>query len=306
VRTVLKESLEEIHKQEMSELRACENLAAELARDMETWMLSFVRGIVNQKTILQTNDEIMNDAQVGYIKEFEAQLVDLLPRRKLSFRMLEDGRLISCQETLTMIISNIPTYDLISVCYSDFCGKVGCYTKNKEAAAYKSLLEQKQKYLYGKVLPGSIAILGQFDSITGWQMDPRTLKIMKANPEIQFVDDQILKNYLQMPIKNVNFTVMTFQTLNDTYMSLYEQTLMELKDKGLITMKQGEKVLVTGEDIRGKETTLGFLKPETKYDSIVQELFAKRLQKVYCKKMVEGFPFPTNDMMEDIFKKSPL
>jgi hypothetical protein len=110
VRTVIQTTVNSIKDQEKQEYLAVSNLVAEKLSGMEQWMLNFVEEIIDAKTLLETNDQLMQKAKDAYIAEFVEQAAILVPRRKLEFRMIQGGTLVPGVEMLSA--TNVQTYDL--------------------------------------------------------------------------------------------------------------------------------------------------------------------------------------------------
>lgn len=235
------------------------------------------------------------------MKDVDRMINELTPRCEIKFAI--SNKVLGFEKHNKLNSGNPGSYDLVSKAYSEFNSFVDSYIKNKENAVNQHLTKKKEEFLYGKLLPSSTPIKGgPLDGIQGWRMDPWTQKLITANPEIHFIDDEIVRKHLQMPIQHKSFSVMTARTHFDTYGKLYGITLEELVAKKVITQEYSSNIVHAEDRVPGKETIINVYKWQNKYDVIVEDLFIKRLQKNFCKKTVEGFPFP--EMIDDseIFK----
>jgi len=291
VRFVLNRTLDNIREEEQKEKQAVSNLSADLLVAMPTWMLRYVENLEMQKALTQTNNEIMNEVKNAYIAEFEKQMLTLIPRRKVYFKMTPTGVLVPLIEMLSA--TNTQTYDLTKTVYDFFVEKVTYFTNNTDTPVRDSIVEQKENFLFGKLLPSSTPIKGgQLDGIQGWRMHPWTHKVITANPEIQFIDDEIIRRHLQMPIDHNSYSVLTSRTHFDTFGKLYAQTISDLVEKKYVTQPYSSQIIHAENHQVGKETVINVYACQNKYDTIVGDLFVKRLHKIFCKKTVEGFAFP--------------
>lgn len=289
-RAILDATIKEIYNLEAQEQASAAELASTMLVGMEPWMLDFVDSIVTLKTVTMTDDEILESARQGYLEEYLADVIELLPRRRLQFKMTPDAKIVACLDIVSGN-ENVKTYDLIRNTYDKFAEKVREYCTNADTASRKFLIEQKQNFLYGQLLP---------------RAHPWTAKVIKSNPDIGFWDDEIVQTNLQRPIKNYYYSVMTTRTHEDTYLKLYSGALLQLKEKGYVDSDYGAKLLDGKLTPRGQEQTLKLCSAETKYDEMAQQLFIRRVQKDFCKMTVAGFPFPTPVNPDEIFKKSHM
>jgi hypothetical protein len=291
IRFVLNRTLDTIRDEEIKEKQAVSKVSAEMLLGMSAWMVKYVEDLDMAKVLTQNNNEIMNEVKNAYIAEFEKQIQTLIPRRKVYFKMTATGILVPCIEMLSG--TNIQTYDLIKTIYDTFVDKVTFFTSNLDTEVRISIVEQKEAFLVGKLLPSSTPIKGgQLDGIQGWRMHPWTQKVITANPEIQFIDDEIIRRHLQMPIDHNSYSVLTSRTHFDTFGILYSQTINDLLEKKYVTQPYSSQIIHAETHQPGKETVINAYACQTKYDAIVGDLFIKRLQKNFCKKTVEGFAFP--------------
>ena len=288
MRSMMKEEVNMIKQEEEKQKTAIRDLVAQMLTDMERSMLNFTKNAITMKTVVETNTQILNKVKDSYLFEFEETVVSLVPRKKLHFKMTADAELRAITEIVEA--KNVKEYDLVKPMYDMFVEKVTIYTSNPATKLRKSIVEQKEEFLYGKLFQSLVPIRGEHGGIGGWTMHASTEKLIKANPEIQFVEDVILKNTLS--VKTDYSNLMTIRTFNDTYTKLYQRTLVDLVTKGICTEERGKKILHTSDDVAGKATILNFYKNLTGYDELLEEQFIKRLKKNYCKMTVEGFVFP--------------
>ncbi len=292
VRFVLRHTIDLICEEEKKEKLAVSRLSADMLVGMSDWMLGFVENLEMEKALVQSNTDIMKGVKDAYIDEFEKKVQTLIPRRKVFFKMNTTGVLVPSIEMLSA--TNSQTYDLVKTVYDFFVEKVTFFANSTNTPVRGSIVEQKVKFLSNKLLPSSTPVKGgPLDGIQGWKIHPWTYKVITANPEIHFIDDEIVRRHLQMPIDHKSFSVMIFKTHMNTYAKLYAETIKDLMAKNYVTEDYSSQIVHTGKHEPGKETVVNVYACQNKYDAIVSDLFIKRLQKNFCKRMVEGFEFPT-------------
>lgn len=302
VRFVLRHTIEKVKEDEKKEKLAASKLCADMLTNIESWMLGFVEGMITDITVVQSNNQLMDMLKTSYIEEFEKELATLVPRRKIYFKISQTGVLVPSIDMVST--KNIKTYDLIKTVYDFFVDKVQQYTKNPDIPIRAELVAQKEKFLYGKLLPSSTPIQGPMDSIAGWKLDSWTQKLVSSNPEIHFIDDEIVRKNLQNAVKNKSYSIMTAKTHFETYGKLYASVISDLVAKNYVSEEYSKKIVHAEDHTPGEETVINVYKADSKYDSIVEDLFVKRLQKNYCKKTVAGFAFPQIISETEIFKNS--
>ena len=300
VRFVLNRTLDNIREEEQKEKQAVSNVSADMLGGMSAWMVGFVEELEIEKVLTKNNNDIMNEVKSAYIAEFEKQIQTLVPRRKLQFKMTTTGVLVPCIEMLSG--TNITSYDLTKSVYDTFVDKVTYFVNNSNTEVRNSIVQQKETFLCGKLLPSSTPNLNP-DGRPRWILHPWTQKVIAANPEIHFIDDEIVRKHLQMPLEQKSFSIMTAKTHYATFEKLYEVTISHLLEKNYITKAYSSQIIHAETHQPGKETVMNVYACQNKYDGIVGDLFVKRVQKNFCKKTVEGFAFPTIYNEEQVFKK---
>jgi hypothetical protein len=288
-RITVEEEVNFICQEEETQRADVRKFSAKLLANMEKWMLQYIDRMITAKTILETNTQLLNKVRDAYLFEFEETMNPMVSRRKLHFKMNQDGDLEAFSEVIHAQM-NAKDYDLVKPDYTIFVDKVTTYVSNPSTKLREAIVEQKEQFLYGKVFKSLVPIKGELDSIKGWVIDPVSDALIKANPEIQFVEDVILKKHLSPQDKYNN--LMTIRTFNVTYTKLYQRTLVDLVSKELCTKEYGSKILHTEEGQAGKASILNFYKATKRYDELIEEHFVKRVKKNYCKMIVEEFAFP--------------
>ncbi len=284
---VVYDTLEKIKAEEKKQAGAVQKLLKEEAENMETYLLQRTEGSITKERLVKTNVEILKELFQERIYELHETILMLTPRHILRFRMEKTKMIASIAEG--NVTSHVEEYDLIKDIYSDFVSHIDNYIADRKTPVRKELVNKKQALLYNKLF--SSLNLGHHHN--DWWIHPVshswTVKLMKANPEITFVQDKIAaENLLEEPYVNV----MTAETHYDTYRSLYEEVLQTLVAKGYCDELNGKKLIHVSEPTEGKETVVSFAKGGNKYYSLLQQLFKKRLIKDYCKQVANNNYFP--------------
>jgi hypothetical protein len=227
-----------------------------------------------------------------YKKEIEGlveTISSMTPRHGVSFR-LENKKMHSKVAVHTMGEKNLAEYDLVKDLYVDFANSLQDYLDSPKTKVAQELTERKKQFLYNKLFPYRSEVTPWQPGANPWTDHPWTVKLIKANPEIVFVQDKIAaQNLLLQP----DFCIMTSETQVETYLSLYEEVLEILVKKGYCDEEEAKKKVMTLADTeQGKNTLLRFADTNSKYDELLQDLFKKRLVKEYCKQIPQNNFFP--------------
>jgi hypothetical protein len=287
---VLHKTVDKIKLEEKSQAGAVQKLLEEEAGNLESYLLRRIDYSMPNENLVKTNTEIMAHLHEERLKEIQETILSLTTRHTLSFR-LEKGVMIP-----TVLEGNVTSkseeYDLVKELYTAFLVSLYDYMTDTKSCVCMKLVETKKALLYNKIFPCRLGIRGgSFDQIKEYRDHPWTNKLIKANPEITFVKDSIGANHL---VENSDHSIMTSETQIDTYLTLYEAVLEILVSKGYCTKEDAKsKVLMTVETEQGQSTLLHFVKPVTKFDTLLQDLFKRRLEKEFCKQITQKKMFPT-------------
>lgn len=276
------DTVEKIKTEEKKQAGAVQTLLKGEVEEMEWYLLQKIPSAIGKDTVIESNKEIMTSLYKPKIEEIVETIAKITPRYILSFR-LENKKMIP-----KMIASSekkyAVDYDLVKDFYSQFSDNLQMYLNNPQTEVAKQLTEKKKQFLYNKIFPSRKAM--RFD----YSDHPWTAKLVKSNPEIIFVVDRIACENL---IQDSDYCIMTLETQNDTYLSLYQNVLQILVDKMYCNEQDAKKKVMSVEDTeQGKNTLLRFTNPESKYEQLLQELFKKRLVKEYCKLIAQNNFFP--------------
>jgi hypothetical protein len=281
------DTVEKIKAEEKKQAGAVHKLLKEEAGTIEEYLLEKIPSAITKQTVIQTNKEIMTALYKSKIDELVDTVAAITPRHTVSFR-LETKKMIP-RLSISDEIKYPVEYDLVKDYYAQFSDDLQAYLDDPSTEVAKQLTEKKKAFLYNKLFSSRIGISGEGRVPGGYTDHPWTAKLIKANPEILFVQDTLAQNLVQ----NSDYCVMTSETQIDTYLSLYEKVLHILVDKEYCNEEEAKKKVMTLADTeQGKKTLLRFAKTESKYDQLLQDLFKKRLVKEYCKQIAQKNVFP--------------
>lgn len=283
---VVHKTVDKIKLEEKSQAGAVQKLLEEEAGTIEWYLLEMLKTTHLRNSLVETNVEIMTELYRDKLIEIKETLRTLTIRHSLSFR-LEKG-MMTAKLSEGNTTNDIEEYDLVKEQFADFLSTLQDYITDTHSAVSSTLVETKKSLLYNKIFP---CRSGSFDQIKEYRDYPWTNKLIKANPEITFVKDSIAANHL---VENPEYSIMTSETQIDTYLTLYEAVLEILVSKGYCTKEDAKsKILMTVESEQDQRTLLRFVKPVTKFDTLIQDLFKRRLEKEFCKQSTKKNMFPT-------------
>jgi hypothetical protein len=279
-------TLERVKAEEKSQAGAVQKLLDEEAGTIQEYLLETIPTAITKETLVQTNKEIMYNLYKPKIDELVETIASMTPRHTVSFR-LENKKMIP-RLSISDEIKYPVEYDLVKDYYAQFSDDLQAYLDDPTTEVAKQLTEKKKSLLYNKLFSTRIGISVEGRMPSGYTDHPWTAKLIKANPEILFVQD----NIAQYLVQNPDYCIMTSETQIDTYLSLYEKVLQILVDKEYCNEEAKKKVMTLADTEQGKKTLLRFAKTESKYDQLLQDLFKKRLVKEYCKQITQKNFFP--------------
>jgi len=176
------------------------------------------------------------------------------------------------------------SYDLIHDTYTEFETTI---TQLANSARSKELInEAKERLLEKKIFVDPIQVK----------------KIYLNNPDIQFVCDMVLLDSMvndSTGIRKSKLPYMTKRTWETVYHPLYMSAMSVLTKKGLCRESDAfhKYIISIPEDNIDEVNRITLGLPSyidySVYESHVSEMITYQMKKIYCKKIVEGFSFPT-------------
>lgn len=235
---------------------------------------------LSETCLKQTNDEITAEWFSIVTKDVEQFI-----KKAVKIRTILPS--IS-KKTLTTLTnqesgSNLSvTYDLVNDIYTDFVSQIW----EKLGMLVESLNEQKETLMEGKLILNPI----------------EAKQIYLKNPEISFVYDSTLLSTMistshSSAIHKSEMPYMTQRTWHNVYEPLYVEVCDKLKAKGLLKSDKTYNDFMV--KVADEDSNISKVKPmytyydnSDMYDINIGQIVHHSLQKLYCKKVVEGYAFP--------------
>lgn len=297
VLSTVNKTLEKIKAEEKNQAGAVQKLLDEEAGTIEEYLLEKIPSSITKQTVIQTNKEIMTALYKSKIDELVDTVAAMTPRHIVSFR-LENKKMIP-RVIVSDEIKYPVEYDLVKEFHTEFADSLQMYLDAHDTLVSKELTEKKKLFLYNKLFPCFMEL--PHTPHDGFRNGPHswTTKLIQSNPEIVFVQDNIAAQALN---QNSVYSIMTNETQIDTYLSLYEEVLQILVQKGYCKTEEAkDKIMMLDavenrkkevSPLQGENTLLRFADTKNRYDQLLQDLFKKRLVKEYCKQVTQKNFFP--------------
>jgi hypothetical protein len=291
------DTVEKIKAEEKKQAGAVHKLLKEEAGTIEEYLLETIPSAITKQTVIQTNKEIMTALYKSKIDELVDTVAAITPRHTVSFR-LENKKMIP-RITVSVEIKYPVEYDLVKEFHAEFADSLQVYLDAHDTLVSKQLTEKKKAFLYNKLFPCFMEL--PYTPHDGYRNGPHswTRKLVQSNPEIVFIQDNIAAHALN---QNSSYSIMTNDTQIDTYLSLYQEVLQILVQKGYCKTEEAkDKIMMLDavenrkkevSPLQGENTLLRFADTKNRYDQLLQDLFKKRLVKEYCKQIAQKNVFP--------------
>ena len=280
VETYVRGVIAKIREEECGEQFEFEAVCKQTLDGFQHWAIDEMEKTFQESWLTRDNYHILDELGCKRVHDVVEIGRQLIRRRHVSF--VQTGRKI--RETVTVQATSLKddefdNYDLIHDAYEKLVDDLEQIACDKESALRSWLVMKKEEFLAGKM----------------WKYSQ---DILRANPEITFVQDKIafLGDGQGNGFMSNEYMYMTESTFNRTHNILYEKSFDHLVKKGYVKDPKTARDVIFSVEIERSNpnlTCLSLQRKSTGYDFHLRHLFLTKLKKEYCKAIVDEFQFPT-------------
>jgi hypothetical protein len=279
VETCVKGVIEKLREEECGEQFEFEALCKQTLEGFQDWAICEMEKKFAESWLTRDNYRILDELGCKRLHDVFEVGRQLVRRRHVSITQV--GR--KMRETVTIEPSYLTedefdNYDLIHDAYAKLVEELDEIACDKESVLRSWLVMKKEEMLAGKM----------------WRYSQ---EIIKANPEITFVQDTFAFNCDDRSGFFIpEYFYMTEATFHRTYNILYEKCFDHLVKKEYAQDSKNARDTLFH---IGKDEAFANLKVlrthswPTSYKTHLKDLFLAKLKKEYCKAVVSEFQFPT-------------